>query len=50
MSSKQYWLPKLAAAEAIGCFGLTESDHGSNPISMATRAEKVDGWLCFEWF
>jgi len=40
---KIYWLPKLAAGEAIGCFGLTEPDYGSNPGSMITRAEKVNG-------
>lgn len=40
---KQKWLPKLAKAEAIGCFGLTEPDHGSNPVSMETKAKKVDG-------
>ena len=37
------WLPKLASGEAIGCFGLTEPDHGSDPGSMSTRAKKVDG-------
>jgi glutaryl-CoA dehydrogenase len=37
------YLPKLATAEMIGCFGLTEPDHGSDPGSMVTRAEKVDG-------
>ncbi|MEH1015282.1 acyl-CoA dehydrogenase family protein [Micromonospora sp. CPCC 206060] len=35
---KQRWLPTMAAGEAIGCFGLTEPDHGSDPASMATRA------------
>ncbi|MCS7052836.1 MAG: acyl-CoA dehydrogenase family protein [Ignavibacterium sp.] len=40
---KDYWLPKLAKAEKIGCFGLTEPDYGSNPAGMATKAEKVDG-------
>ena len=39
------WLPKLASGEAIGCFGLTEPDYGSNPTGMITRAERrVDGW------
>ncbi|AQZ99899.1 acyl-CoA dehydrogenase [Comamonas kerstersii] len=40
---KQKYLPKLATGEYIGCFGLTEPDHGSDPGSMATRAYKVDG-------
>ena len=37
---KQEWLPKMAAGEAIGCFGLTESDFGSNPSGMLTTARK----------
>lgn len=37
---KNYWLPKMAAGEAIGCFGLTEPDFGSNPSGMKTKAEK----------
>jgi glutaryl-CoA dehydrogenase len=37
------YLPKLATAELIGCFGLTEPDHGSDPGGMKTRAEKVGG-------
>ncbi|XKF16070.1 acyl-CoA dehydrogenase [Halomonas sp. BLK-85] len=40
---KQKFLPRLATGELVGCFGLTEPDHGSDPGSMATRAEKVDG-------
>lgn len=40
---KQKLLPKLATAEYIGCFGLTEPDHGSDPGGMKTRATKVDG-------
>jgi glutaryl-CoA dehydrogenase len=40
---KQRYLPKLASGEFIGCFGLTEPDHGSDPGSMVTRAKKVDG-------
>ena len=40
---KTKYLPKLATAEMIGCFGLTEPDHGSDPGSMATKAVKVDG-------
>jgi glutaryl-CoA dehydrogenase len=40
------WLPKLATGEAIGCFGLTEPDYGSNPAGMITTAKKTeDGWL-----
>ncbi len=37
---KKRWLPKMARGEAIGCFGLSEPDAGSNPSAMATRAEK----------
>lgn len=37
------YLPKLASAEWIGCFGLTEPNHGSDPGSMEARAKKVDG-------
>lgn len=37
------YLPKLATGEWVGCFGLTEPDHGSDPGSMKSRAEKVDG-------
>ncbi|MBW9050891.1 acyl-CoA dehydrogenase [Rhizobium mesosinicum] len=40
---KKKYLPKLATGEWIGCFGLTEPNHGSDPGSMATRAKKVDG-------
>ncbi|HEY0837811.1 MAG TPA: acyl-CoA dehydrogenase [Azospirillum sp.] len=40
------YLPKLASGEWIGCFGLTEPDHGSDPGGMKTRARKVaDGWV-----
>ncbi|MDY0310175.1 MAG: acyl-CoA dehydrogenase [Castellaniella sp.] len=42
-AQKQKYLPKLASGESIGCFGLTEPDHGSDPGSMATRAKKVPG-------
>ncbi len=38
---KDYWLPLLAKAEKIGCFGLTEPDYGSNPGGMITKAEKT---------
>ncbi len=44
-AQRRKYLPKLAAGEIIGCFGLTEPDHGSDPGSMVTRAEKVaDGY------
>jgi glutaryl-CoA dehydrogenase len=40
------WLPRMAAGEAIGCFGLTEPDHGSDPASMRTRARRDGGdWV-----
>ncbi|MGB2881705.1 MAG: acyl-CoA dehydrogenase family protein, partial [Rhodoferax sp.] len=39
-AQRQKYLPKLATGEWIGCFGLTEPDHGSDPGSMATRAHK----------
>lgn len=42
-SQREKYLPKLASGEWIGCFGLTEPDHGSDPNSMATRAKKVEG-------
>ena len=43
---KARWLPKLAAGEAIGCFGLTEPDFGSNPAGMAARAVRQGGgWI-----
>ncbi len=40
---KQEWLPRMAAGEAIGCFGLTEPDHGSDPGGMRTRARREPG-------
>mgnify|MGYP000064842741 FL=1 len=40
---RQKYLPRLATGELIGCFGLTEPDHGSDPGGMKTRAKKVDG-------
>lgn len=43
---KQQWLPRMAAGEAIGCFGLTEPDFGSNPAGMRTRARRDGGdWV-----
>ena len=43
---RRRWLPKMAAGEVIGCFGLTEPDYGSNPGGMITTARKTkDGWV-----
>ncbi|HVH77791.1 MAG TPA: acyl-CoA dehydrogenase [Stellaceae bacterium] len=42
-AQRQRYLPKLATGEWVGCFGLTEPDHGSDPGSMATRAKKTPG-------
>src|SRR6187431_2618458 len=42
-AQRRRFLPKLASGEIVGCFGLTEPDHGSDPGSMVTRAEKVSG-------
>jgi glutaryl-CoA dehydrogenase len=42
-AQRRKYLPKLASGELIGCFGLTEPDHGSDPGSMVTRADKVAG-------
>jgi glutaryl-CoA dehydrogenase len=43
---KQQWLPRMATGEAIGCFGLTEPDSGSDPGSMRTRAHRDgDDWI-----
>lgn len=42
-ATKEKYLPKLATGELVGCFGLTEPDHGSDPGGMKTRAVKVDG-------
>jgi glutaryl-CoA dehydrogenase len=43
---KQEWLPRMAAGEAIGCFGLTEPDHGSDPSGMRTNAKQDGGdWV-----
>ena len=42
-AQKNHYLPRLATGEIIGCFGLTEPDHGSDPGGMTTRAKKVDG-------
>ena len=43
---KSRWLPKMAAGETIGCFGLTEPDHGSDPSGMRTRAKRDgDDWV-----
>ncbi|NWG25026.1 MAG: acyl-CoA dehydrogenase family protein, partial [Pseudorhodoplanes sp.] len=42
-AQRKKYLPRLASGDMVGCFGLTEPDHGSDPGSMATRAEKVAG-------
>src|SRR5699024_4337355 len=43
---KQEWLPKMATGDAIGCFGLTEPDFGSDPGGMRTRARRDgDDWI-----
>jgi glutaryl-CoA dehydrogenase len=43
---RERWLPPMAKGEAIGCFGLTEPDHGSDPSGMITRARRDgDGWV-----
>ncbi|MFI5955786.1 acyl-CoA dehydrogenase family protein [Cryptosporangium sp. NPDC051539] len=43
---KERWLPSMAAGDAIGCFGLTEPDHGSDPAGMRTRARRDgDDWV-----
>lgn len=44
-AQREKYLPKLASGELVGCFGLTEPDHGSDPNGMSTRAVKTDnGW------
>ncbi len=42
-TQRQDWLPAMCRGEALGCFGLTEPDHGSDAASLSTRATKVDG-------
>ena len=42
---KRKYLPKLGAGEFIGCFGLTEPDHGSNPAGMATHIRDDGEWI-----
>ncbi|MEM1024207.1 MAG: acyl-CoA dehydrogenase [Myxococcota bacterium] len=42
-AQREKYLPALASGESVGCFGLTEPDHGSDPSSMVTRAQKVEG-------
>ncbi len=45
-AQKEKWLPRMARGEAIGCFGLTEPDHGSDPAGMETRATRTSGgWV-----
>ena len=45
-AQREKYLPKLATGEWVGCFGLTEPDHGSDPGSMVTKAKAVDGGSC----
>ena len=45
-AQKKRWLPAMAAADVIGCFGLTEPDSGSDPASMRTYVKKVAGGYC----
>jgi alkylation response protein AidB-like acyl-CoA dehydrogenase len=45
---KRHWIPKLTAGEALGCFGLTEPGHGSNPADLQTRAVR-DGGADGDW-
>ncbi len=45
-AQREKFLPKLATGEWIGCYGLTEPDHGSDPGGMITRARKVEGGYC----
>lgn len=46
---KERFLPRLASGDIIGCFGLTEPDHGSDPGSMTTNAQKNRWRLDLEW-
>ena len=46
---KQRWLPSMAAGEVIGCFGLTEPDHGSDPAEMRTHAKRDGGGATADW-
>jgi len=46
---KQQWLPRMATGEALGCFGLTEADHGSDPSGMRTRAKRDGGDERADW-
>jgi len=45
-AQREKYLPKLASGDWVGCFGLTEPDHGSDPGGMKTRAKSVDGGYC----
>src|SRR5437867_13406742 len=42
-AQKEQWLPRLATGARVGCFGLTEPDHGSDPGALKTRARRQDG-------
>jgi len=43
VEQRRSWLPRMATGEVLGCFGLTEPDHGSDPASLSSRAERVAG-------
>jgi len=49
VEQKQEWLPAMAAGESIGCFGLTEPDHGSDPGNMRTRARRDGDGNTADW-
>jgi glutaryl-CoA dehydrogenase len=48
-AQKEEWLPVMAAGEAIGCFGLTEPDHGSDPANLRTRARRIGDGPGADW-
>ena len=46
---KRQWLPAMAAGQAVGCFGLTEAEHGSDPAGLRTRARRDPGSATADW-